>query len=1176
METLYQPLLGLEAFANAKERLKKPGAFQLVGCKESQMVHFLSQLGREKKYQMVITYSEQRARELLSEYRFYDKHAYYYPAKDFIFMGADARGQLLLQERMQVFRSILEGEKTTVITTIDGLMDRLLPLHTLQENTLTFCVGEQMELTAYTKKLVQLGYEKTAQVEMPGQFAVRGSIVDIFPTTEEVPYRIDLFDDEIDLIKTFDPESQRSIENIEMFTLYPASEYVFTTQEIREGIERIQAEEKKCEAALRKEMKNEEAHRLSVEVKEFVTALEISVAGTNFDKFLPYFGNEFVSLLSYFPTEETVYFLDETARLAEKSETVEKEFRESVVHRLEKGYMLPKQAEVLVSGREVFAALEHEHTVACNLLGQKIKELSVAESFPVQVQSVNSYNSQFDMMAEDLKRYRRKGYSVVILSASRTRAARLAKNLQDFDIPAFYSESPDRVLQPREVMTAYGYIGKGFEYPQIKFVVIAETDIFPVEKKKKKKRQHAYSGTNIHDFAELTVGDYVIHENHGLGIYQGIEKIEVDRVTLDYIKISYSDGGNLYVKTTQLDRIQKYAGGDADGAKIKLNKLGGQEWHKTKSRVRTAVKNIANELIELYAIRQKQEGYQFGKDTVWQREFEEMFPFEETEDQLNAIEAMKQDMESKKMMDRLICGDVGYGKTEIAIRGAFKAVQEGKQVVMLVPTTILAQQHYTNFVQRFKDYPVRIEMLSRFRTPAQQKKTIAGLKSGYVDVVIGTHRVLSKDVAYKDLGLLIVDEEQRFGVTHKEKIKQLRKNIDVLTLTATPIPRTLHMSLIGIRDMSVLEEPPVDRLPIQTYVMEYNEEMVREAINRELARGGQVYYVYNRVNNIDMVAGEISKLVPDANVVYAHGQMSERQLERIMYDFIQGEIDVLVSTTIVETGLDIANANTMIIHDADTFGLSQLYQLRGRIGRSNRTAYAFMLYRRDKMLKEVAEKRLSAIREFTELGSGFKISMRDLELRGAGNLLGAEQHGHMEAVGYDLYCKMLNEAVLTAKGEARPLDFETNVEMSIDAYIPATYIKNESLKLDMYKKIAGMAHARDREEIEDELLDRFGEMPRPVRNLLSISELRTAAHAAGITEVRGNREEYRFYVHTGIPVVTERIPELIKKYNGEMRFKNEKEPYFHYIPRKAFQDEQARFEQMLTIITEIANLSKKE
>ena len=653
----------------------------------------------------------------------------------------------------------------------------------------------------------------------------------------------------------------------------------------------------------------------------------------------------------------------------------------------------------------------------------------------------------------------------------------------------------------------------------------------------------------IASFTDLNVGDYVVHENHGLGIYRGIEKIEVDKTVKDYIKIEYAGGGNLYILATQLELIQKYAG--ADAKKPKLNKLGGQEWNKTKTKVRGAVKEIAQDLVKLYAMRQDQDGFVYGPDTVWQREFEEMFPFEETEDQELAIEATKKDMESTKIMDRLICGDVGYGKTEIAIRAAFKAVQDGKQVAFLVPTTILAQQHYNNFVQRMKDFPVNIDLLCRFRSSAEQKKTVEALKKGSVDIIIGTHRLLSKDVVYKDLGLLIIDEEQRFGVTHKEKIKQLKTNIDVLTLTATPIPRTLHMSLIGIRDMSVLEEPPMDRVPIQTYVMEYNEELVREAISRELSRGGQAYYVYNRVKEIADVAAKIAELVPEANVAYAHGQMKETELENIMYRFINGEIDVLVSTTIIETGLDISNVNTMIIHDADNMGLSQLYQLRGRVGRSNRTAYAFLMYRRDKMLKEVAEKRLAAIKEYTELGSGFKIAMRDLEIRGAGNLLGAKQHGHMEAVGYDLYCKMLNEAVKEAKGMEVAESFDTSIDIDIDAYIPMGYIPNEMQKLDIYKRIAGIETADESEEMLEELIDRFGDIPKKVEKLLEVAALKAQAHQLYVTAVEQKGEVYTFIMYEKAKVHPERIPKLIEDFRGELTFKADgTQPCFIYEKKR--------------------------
>ena len=729
----------------------------------------------------------------------------------------------------------------------------------------------------------------------------------------------------------------------------------------------------------------------------------------------------------------------------------------------------------------------------------------------------------------------------------------MQKNIRDYGLLAYFAADFDRTIAPGEIMVASGRLGNGFEYPTLKFVVLSEKDIFKERKAKKPKKKSQYSGQKINSLSEISVGDYVVHEKYGLGIYRGMEKIESDGITKDYINIEYKDASNLFVPASQLELIQKYS--NLSARKPKLNKLGGTEWEKTKSRVRSQVQIAAQDLVKLYAERQAKEGYAYGKDTVWQKEFEELFPYEETEDQLSAIEDTKRDMESHRIMDRLICGDVGYGKTEVAIRAAFKAVMDSKQVVYLVPTTILAQQHYNSFKERMEHYPVEIAMLSRFCTPKEQKRIFDGLKNGTIDIVIGTHKVLSKNIKYKNLGLLIIDEEQRFGVKQKEKIKQLKKDVDVLALSATPIPRTLHMSLAGIRDMSVLEVPPVDRRAIQTYVMEYNEELVREAIERELGRGGQVYYVYNRVNNIDEVAAGLQRLLPNATVEYAHGQMGERQLETIMSGFINKEIDVLVSTTIIETGLDIPNVNTMIIQDAQLFGLSQLYQLRGRVGRSNRTAYAFLMYRRNSILKEEAEKRLKAIREFTDLGSGFKIAMRDLEIRGAGNLLGAEQSGHMESVGYDLYCKMLNEAVLTMKGEQQEVDtFTTSIDLSIDAYIPETYIKSESEKLSWYKRIATIETQEESEDMIEEMTDRYGDTPAPLIRLMDVALLREEAHQAWLLSIEQKGSKILFTMNPRAKVRVEEIDGFLKQYRNKMKIKPEANPVFVFestgIPKK--------------------------
>ncbi|MFA9464458.1 MAG: transcription-repair coupling factor [Velocimicrobium sp.] len=1146
MNAFYEPLKDLNEFVEAGISLsRRQTPIQITGCIDSQKCHFSSCLAKEYAYKIIITYNDLKAKELYEDYKLYDKNVFLYPAKDVIFYSADVHGNAIVRERLRVLRQLLEGKPATIITTIDGGMDRVLPIEFLQTKVISIAQEDILDLEKLKKEFIQIGYERCGQVERPGEFAIRGGIIDIFPLTEDCPYRIELWDDEVDTIRSFDVESQRSIENVSTLIIYPASEIILDEETLAIGLRKIEKEKDSYVEKLRGEKKLEEVRRIKEIIEELKDSVDIYSGRMGLESYIRYFYENTGSFFDYFPEEKSVFFLDEPARASEKGDAVEYEFRESMMGRIEKGYILPGQMDVLISYKELYAKLSKKTLVLISTMDYTFKEFNIVSKFDITVKSVNPYNNNFEILVSDLKRWKEKGYRILLVSNSRTRAVRLSENLREYELNSSYSETLDRSLASREIVTVYGNLHKGFEYPFIKFVVISESDIFGGEKKKRKRKKKTYEGTKVNSFSELNMGDYVVHENHGLGVYRGIEKIEVDKIIKDYVKIEYGGGGVLYVLATGLEVIQKYAG--AEAKKPKLNKLNSVEWKNTKARVKGAVEEIAKDLVELYAKRQSKEGYPFSADTVWQKEFEEMFPYEETEDQLTAIEATKEDMESTKIMDRLICGDVGYGKTEIAIRAAFKAVSDGKQVVFLVPTTILAQQHYNTFCQRMKDFPISVDMLSRFRTAAEQKKTMERLSLGKLDIVIGTHRVLSKDIRFKNLGLLIVDEEQRFGVTHKEKIKQLKENVDVLTLSATPIPRTLHMSLVGIRDMSVLEEPPVDRVPIQTYVLEHNDEIIREAITRELVRGGQIYYVYNRVNNIDEIAANIANLVPSATVSYAHGQMSERDLEKIMYSFINGEIDVLVATTIIETGLDISNVNTMIIDDADRLGLSQLYQLRGRVGRSNRTAYAFLMYKRDKMLKEVAEKRLQAIKEFTELGSGFKIAMRDLEIRGAGNLLGSKQHGHMEAVGYDLYCKMLNEAVKTLKGESVTFDhFETAVDIDLSAYIPPSYIKSEFQKLDMYKRIADIESEEEFLDMQDELLDRFGDLPMSVNNLLNIAYLKALAHKAEIVHVLHRGFEVKLFLYQQAKVDIIKIPLLLEEYKGALTFVHEAAPYFNF------------------------------
>lgn len=1113
MKALLAPLAELADYEEIrKNRTKENGMIQISGCVNTQKIHLLSGIGSGCGYKLVVFSNEEKAKKAYEEYLLFGEETYLYPARDLLFYYADIKGKTLTNRRMEVLRAIAEKKKeepVTVITTMDAFLDGIISPDEIQKNRIHITGEDTVDLTKLEQDLTALGYERESQIEAPGQFAVRGGIIDVFPLAEEMPVRIELWGDEIDSIRMFDAKSQRSIENISEITIYPASENCFGN-------------------------------------------------------------NGLVSFLKYFPENETLLFYDEPHRLQETAETVEAEYTESLKNRADAGMKEEGEEELRVfQTKDIISEMNRYSGIGLTTLESKCGLFKVRSVYTVQAKGVNPYNNSFELLTRDLKRLKRNGYRVVLLSGSRTRAKRLAEDLRDYDLSSFYSEDMQREVKPGEIMAAYGYASEGYEYPMLKFVVISESDIFGRKKKKKKRKK--YEGQRIQDFAELKPGDYVVHENHGIGVYKGIEKIEVEKIVKDYMKIVYAEGGVLYIPVAQMDLIQKYAG--ADAKKPRLNKLGTIQWGKTKSQVKKAVQIVAKDLVELYAVRQQSEGFVYGPDTVWQKEFEEMFPFEETDDQLQAIEDTKHDMESKKIMDRLICGDVGYGKTEIAIRAAFKAVQEGKQVVCLVPTTILAQQHYNTFVQRLKEFPVRIDLLCRFRSAAEQKKTIEDTKKGFVDILVGTHRVLSKDVVFKDLGLLIIDEEQRFGVTHKEKIKKLKENIDVLTLTATPIPRTLHMSLIGTRDMSVLEEAPNERMPIQTYVMEYNDEMVREAITRELARDGQVYYVYNRVNDIADVAGRIQSLVPDANVAFAHGQMKERELEDIMYDFINGDIDVLVSTTIIETGLDIPNANTMIIQDADRFGLSQLYQLRGRVGRSNRMAYAFLLYQRDKLLKEVAEKRLSAIREFTDLGSGIKIAMRDLEIRGAGNLLGEAQSGHMEAVGYDLYCKMLNEAVRQLKGGPEAETFTTLIDLNVDAYIPEYYIKNEYQKLDIYKRIAAIESEEELEDMTEELIDRFGDIPKKVQQLLVIASLKSLAHSVYVTAIEQKGEEIRFTMYEKAKIDPSGIPKFLDSYKNDLIFRAEEPPYFLYC-RKG-RNKKSNTENVLDTVRRILEDLKK-
>ncbi len=1133
MNLFTRPYMSLSDIRQLSESLQKKDAlYELTGTTESALPGVIHALGEGIPWKILICENETSARALYEELSFFEDNCIYYPAKDILFYQADISSNTLTRERICALHSVYSSESGLVVTTCEALMNRIPGPEMMTESVIKIRDGEDLDLSLLKRDLLKLGYTFETQVSGPGEFASRGGIIDIFPLTEQEPVRIELWDTMVDSIRTFDPGTQKSTGQKDEVRIYLALELSVSEKAMSAGTDRMRREMEKLYETYRKEMKTEEAFRLKSDIGRIIEGLEEGYLPGEAESFITYFSEDTYSILDHLP-KDTAVFINEPAHICERMETLEKVFTESMIRRIEKGYALPGQSDMLFSAASIEGRLEGKRGVMLSALGANLPWKPKARYF-VRTVPVNAYGGSVELLVKELSAYSKRKMRVILCSQSRTRARRLADDLRELGVRAYYSENADAELAEGDVLLTAAPLRAGFELPEGGYVFIAETDIFGSQVKKKKRRKRYEGGERISSLSDLMTGDYVVHESYGLGVYQGMERIERDHVVRDYIKIGYAKGSNLYVLATQLDAISKY--GAMTDKKPKLNTLGGGEWSKTKQRVKEAVTQVAQDLVELYALRKNSNGYVYGEDTVWQKEFEESFPYDETDSQLSAIEDVKADMESTKIMDRLICGDVGYGKTEIAIRAAFKAVQENKQVVYLCPTTILAQQHYNTFTSRMREYPINIGLLSRFRTDAENKATVKELKEGTLDIVIGTHRALSKDVSYKDLGLLIIDEEQRFGVRHKEKIKSLKKDVDVLALSATPIPRTLHMSLVGIRDMSLLEDAPVDRTPIQTFVFEQNEEMVREAIEREMDRGGQIYYVINRVRQIADVAAKVQALVPDARVAYAHGQMNKDQLEHIMSDFVEREIDVLVATTIIEIGLDISNVNTIIIHDADQLGLAQLYQLRGRVGRSNRTAYAFLMYKRDKVLKEVAEKRLSAIREFTDLGSGFKIAMRDLSIRGAGNVLGEAQSGHMEAVGYELYAKLLGEAVAREKGEEVKERVDTTVDIKLDAFLPEDYIPDVETRLSIYKRIAAISSDDEEQEMLDELIDRFGDVKKSVMNLLFVSRLRRRASEAYITEVRQVDGKVSMKMDPNAPVNVSLIPEFVREHSPYIEF----------------------------------------
>ena len=1024
-----------------------------------------------------------------------------YPANELVAAEAAISSPEVIAQRIEVLTRCARGFRGIIVTPYAGLRRFLPAREMMAEAGISLSLGDELPLETFLAEMVACGYERTERVEAKGEMSVRGGIVDIYPITAPYPYRIEWFDDEIDSIRSFDTQDQRSIDKLKQLTILPCKDLIADETRFAAAAEATFA---RLEEQLGKMADRQVKEKLEREIGHDIERMRGSVYFTELYKYVALLYPEKHTLYDYMP-KDTLLVVDEPARVMETAKQLERDELEWSTHLLSNGKTLPVLPLGVTS--DVAMGKRPFQTVFMALFLRQVPHTQPQNIVNVMCRSMQNFHGQMNVLKAEMERWKKSGANVIMLANGDERIERMRRVLQDYAIP--------------EPTILKGNLQTGFELPSIHLVVITEGEMFSGKQRKTRRTElnaKVDNAERIRSYTELKVGDYVVHQNHGIGKYIGIGTLEINGIHKDYLHILYAGGDKLSVPVDQLHLIQRYV--SSEEKEPKIYKLGGTEWTKVKSKVRSSVKDIADDLIKLYAARQASSGYAFEKDTPEQREFEDMFPYDETRDQLRAIEEIKQDMEKASPMDRLLCGDVGYGKTEVAVRAAFKAAIEGKQVAILVPTTILAQQHYETFRERFADYPFNIQVLSRFRSRKEQNESMKGLKSGVVDIIIGTHRLLSQDVVFKDLGLLIVDEEQRFGVTHKEKLKKLKMNVDVLTLTATPIPRTLHMSMLGVRDLSVIETPPENRFPVQTYVLEYSDNLVREAIERELARGGQVYFLFNRVQGIHQMADHIKMLVPDARVTVSHGQMSETELEKTILDFLDGEYDVLVSTSIIETGVDIPNVNTLIVHDADKMGLSQLYQLRGRVGRSNRIAYAYFTYQRDKVLNEVAEKRLQAIKEFTELGSGFKIAMRDLSIRGAGNLLGAEQHGFIASVGFDLYSQMLADEVNKRKAEIDGVAIEdqqeltTLIDLNVDAYLPPNYIYDSIQKIEIYKKVAGLATLDEVEELRDELIDRFGEPPLAVLQLLAVARLKLHAKQYGWESIVQRGDVVTIKVHS--------------------------------------------------------------
>lgn len=1134
-EGLLQLLTQTEQFNSFLGALKKGRSEQLIhGISSAQKSLWgAATLSKVNAPVVFITADLKEAKDIVSDFSVFlpQESVDCLPPREFLPYGVYAKSNDLQVQRLKVIQKILSGEIRCLVLPVEALTQGMVPKGFLQNARITLNTEEVIDYEAILKKLIEMGYERVDLVQSPSQFSARGGIIDIFSPAEENPFRIEFFDDEIESIRFFDSDNQRSIREISTAEIYPAREILFSEEEKEHAITEL---EKELKEITKKKLSALALNKLKTVVEEFTSNLEQGIWTEDMDSLQPYLFREQQTILDYF-TFSPIVFVSETLRVIDNIENGEKERSQYLVDWFEAGKVLPGFGKFYLSKNDVLTRLRKNSIVHLTSLPRQIPDANLKNIISISGKTL-PVMGKLNMLVDEIKSWKRNKYVTVILTSNTGRAERIKENLWENGIEAPYVDDLKGPLLSGGCYIGVGNLQKGFEIPFLKFAVVTDEELYGKQKRSRKVPTRR-EGSQIRTFADLKVGDYVVHEQNGIGKYLGVEKLEAGGVEKDYLHIQYAGTDKLYLPAEQIDSIQKYIG--SEGHAPKLSKLGGTEWTKVKNRVKSSVQEMAKELLNLYAHREMLKGFAFSEDDELQKQFEEEFPYTETPDQLKAIEEVKADMMKPRPMDRLVCGDVGYGKTEVAMRAIFKAVRDSKQVAVLVPTTVLAQQHYQTFTERFQNYPVNIGILSRFQTRKEQSQTIENIKKGLVDIVIGTHRMLSKDIQFNDLGLLVIDEEQRFGVGHKEKLKQLRKNIDVLTLSATPIPRTLHMALAGVRDMSIIETPPENRYPVQTYVVEFSPELVKDAIRKEMDRGGQIYFIHNRIEDMDKVKAQLQTWVPEARIAQAHGRMRENELERIMLEFIEGKYDVLLCTTIVENGLDISNVNTLIVDEADTMGLSQLYQIRGRVGRTNRLAYAYFTYRKDKVLTEVAEKRLAAIREFTEFGSGFKIAMRDLEIRGSGNILGPEQHGQMLAVGFELYCKLLDEEVKKLQGTKVTEDEkqeEVTIELNVNAYISDKYIGDSSLKMEIYRQLAAVTTSDEMQQVEEELIDRFGDPTPEVENLISITRLKVLAAAHNVQSIKHLKGEVLIKFGSDTRIKGETLLALRKHYGRRLNF----------------------------------------